>query len=345
MTRRWLFIWVFFAIGIYAFALALGIILKLKLPETNPAYGLFKDLIPFIIAIPAAWLGHCFSRRISYLQHLRVLWHQINHAVQLCIQYTHIDTPNENQYQKALLEMSVVIDEIRGAFKNIGEKKGERGLYPFEEIKQIYDVVKKLGFGSLTVAQTEDARIEINQLWRRVQEPFLSEFERAEPSFPSSPYTKVANTLIHTSSGINATSKRAKNLPKIKILSALVNPGPGEVENIVLRNYENKSIALSGWTVRDRNGREMMLPDCIITSKSKQIFTIHSEISLSNRGGSIELLSEENVRIDHVKYNAEDARERGGAKLHLFGKTSFDKKASFWITQLEFTKYLTTCEN
>src|SRR5262245_4620096 len=121
MTRRWLSIWVYLALGIYTFTLVLGVILKLELPKSNPAYALFKDLIPFVIAIPAAWLGYCFSRRISYLQHLRELWHQINHAVQLCIQYTYLDAPSEHQYREALLEMGVVIDEIRGAFKNIGE--------------------------------------------------------------------------------------------------------------------------------------------------------------------------------------------------------------------------------
>jgi len=167
-----------------------GIVLKVIFPGANdPVYGAFRDLIPFFIAIPAAWLGYCFSRRLAYLQQLRSLWTQINSAVQQCIQYTHIEGPSQQTYGNILTQMSTVIDEIRGAFMNIGEKPGSRGLYPFEEIKGIRRSISELGFGEqYDVDAANKCRREILRQWKRVQEPFLSEFDRQEPTYPSSLY-------------------------------------------------------------------------------------------------------------------------------------------------------------
>ena len=86
--------------------------------------------------------------------------------------------------------MSTVIDEIRGAFMNIGEKAGVRGLYPFEEIKGIRRSISDLGFGEqYDVDAARECRRKILGQWKRVQEPFLSEFDRQEPTYFSSPYT------------------------------------------------------------------------------------------------------------------------------------------------------------
>ncbi len=192
MTKRRLAFWVFMTLAIYALCIASGIVLKTQFPSVNdPVYGVFKDLIPFFIAIPAAWLGYCFSRRLVYLQQLRALWTQINSAVQACIQYTHSDSPTRETYGSVLTEMSAVIDEIRGAFKNIGEKPGNRGLFPFEEIKGIRQTVSDLGFGDkYDMKAAQNCRERVVEQWKKVQEPFLSEFDRQEPTYPSSPFRK-----------------------------------------------------------------------------------------------------------------------------------------------------------
>ena len=190
MTKRWLSIYVYTVIGMYAVAIVVGIVLKVNFPAQNdPVYSTYKDLIPFFIAIPAAWLGYCFSQRLAYLQHLRALWSQINSAVQQCVQYTHLQSPTQKQYSEVLSTMSTVIDEIRGVFKNIGERPDSRGLYPFEEIKGILRAVSDLGFGCQydSKAATE-ARQAIIKQWQQVQKTFLREVDREEPTYPSSPF-------------------------------------------------------------------------------------------------------------------------------------------------------------
>ncbi len=128
---------------------------------------------------------------LAYLQHLRALWSQINSAVQQCFQYTHLEHPTQTQYGDVLTSMSTVIDEIRGAFKNIGEGPDVRGLYPFEEIKSIRKEISDLAFGQkFDMQAAAKARRTILEQWKRVQEPFLSEFDREEPTYPSSPYVR-----------------------------------------------------------------------------------------------------------------------------------------------------------
>ena len=195
MTKRRLVFWVFSTLTIYALCIVSGIALKFAFPEADaPVYSAFKDLIPFFIAIPAAWLGYCFSRRLAYLQQLRALWTQINSAVQGCIQYTHLAAPSQESYGSVLTQMSTVIDEVRGAFMNIGERPGVRGLYPFEEIKGIRRSISALGFADrFDAGAATECRGEILRQWNRVQEPFLSEFDRQEPTYPSSPYIDGGN--------------------------------------------------------------------------------------------------------------------------------------------------------
>jgi hypothetical protein len=54
--------------------------------EHDIVYATFKDLIPFVIAIPAAWLAFCFQRRASYIQQLRAFWSDLVEVVQLSVQ-------------------------------------------------------------------------------------------------------------------------------------------------------------------------------------------------------------------------------------------------------------------
>ena len=90
---------VIFVIALYMSAIIAGIWLKLLDPYNNeaPAYSTFKDLIPLLIAIPAAWLGYCFQRRQAYLKDVRELWSKLVASVQDAIQYTHLPAPEHSR--------------------------------------------------------------------------------------------------------------------------------------------------------------------------------------------------------------------------------------------------------
>jgi hypothetical protein len=166
-----------------------GLIFRIAGPPTqNPYYDTFKDLIPLIFAIPAAYLGYCFQRRGSYLQSLRSLWSQLVTSVNNAIQYTHLESPTQEQFHKVLTELSIVIDELRGVYKNIGESTKYIGLYPYEPIKDIHKVISGLGFGMYDEDVRSIARQQVVDHWRSIRSNFLDEFDRAEPTKIVTPF-------------------------------------------------------------------------------------------------------------------------------------------------------------
>lgn len=47
--------------GIYALTFAVGLVLRIAgLPYPPPYYETFKNITPFILTIPKAYLGYCF---------------------------------------------------------------------------------------------------------------------------------------------------------------------------------------------------------------------------------------------------------------------------------------------
>jgi len=179
--------------GVYLLAVAVGIALKVCYPDKDaPVYGAFKDLIPFIIAIPAAWLGYCFQRRQNYLKDVRDLWVKMVAAVQDAIQYTYSTTPMQSDYGKTLRSLSVVTEELRGVFANVGEESGRVGLFPFESLKAIHATVSALEFGEkFTVQDAALARKDITERWKKLRMHYLTELERKEPGHVDSPYISI----------------------------------------------------------------------------------------------------------------------------------------------------------
>jgi len=207
MTRQVLLRWIYVTIAIYLLAIVTGVVLRYCCPDqektTNPIYGTYKDLIPFVIAIPALWLGFCFQRRASYVQQLRTLWSKLIDVVEDAIQYTHLPNPQQTEFGKTLAKLFSLIDEVRGVFKNIGERaslidlpggRGERtddeiGLYPFEGLKDIRDRISSLGFGlSFDRSKAKLVRNDIIILWNHVRHRMLKEFDRSYPTYADSPY-------------------------------------------------------------------------------------------------------------------------------------------------------------
>src|SRR4029079_5856379 len=117
-------------------ALIAGIAIRFKFPpdkgKESIEYAAFKDLIPLVIAIPAAYLAFCFQRRNSYLQALRSLWSNMVGAVQAARTYTYTPEPSRELYSETLGKLGMVIEEVRGVFKNIPAKGSPVGWYPFE---------------------------------------------------------------------------------------------------------------------------------------------------------------------------------------------------------------------
>jgi len=162
----------------------------LAVSDSNPPriyYTAFKDAVPLLLAIVAAWLSYCIQRRSSFLQHLRTLWSKAVDAVQSAAQYTHEIDRDQKLYSSTLFKLSVVIDEIRGVYKNINDRGEDSGYYPFEPFKEIYTLVTELGYENAYDEETaKRIRSQIFGLWKSMRREFLKEMDRDRPSFPHS---------------------------------------------------------------------------------------------------------------------------------------------------------------
>ena len=177
------------AVAIVIVVNVVAVLIAIWLAASNSQYySTFKDLGPFFFAVIVAYLGYCFQRRSSYLESLRLLWSQLVRAVQEAIKYTYDDTPTQDEYADALASLGIAIDELRGVYKNIGEGPGKIGYYPYEPLKEIFNAVSELGYGSLTEDMRDTARRRIVGHWTSIRANFLEEFDRAEPSKVVSPY-------------------------------------------------------------------------------------------------------------------------------------------------------------
>ena len=204
MTKRQLFKWFVVASVVYLSAVALGVSLRIYDTTTNSViYTTYKDMIPFIIAIPAAWLGYCLQRRSSYMQQLRLLWSTLIKAVQAASQYTHLECPTIEQFSETLCCLSAAIDEVRGVFMNIDEGENKIGLYPFEPIKNILFLVSDLGCNKkLTYEERKAARDKIFALWADVRKELLKEFDREIPTFPHTHWAQPEKAKVYEKHGI-----------------------------------------------------------------------------------------------------------------------------------------------
>lgn len=194
MTRRQLKTAIIFVIAIYSVAVIIGLCVYLNdSSEKKVTYAVFKDFIPFIIALPAAYLGYCFQRRSSYMLTLRQLWSNLIESVNAAIQYTHLSGSSRKEYEETLMLLSKSIDEVRAVYKNIDEKEGNIGHYPFESLKSIYTIIAELGFDNPDTSKGEEARNHIKHNWGNLRRTFLQEFDRPEPTVFDSPYISSGN--------------------------------------------------------------------------------------------------------------------------------------------------------
>jgi hypothetical protein len=183
MTRRQLRIVVILVVCAYAALGILGATLRLTAPGTD-IYDAYKEMVPFVFAIPAALLGYAFQQRSSYLASLRALWSRLVQSVNLAVQYTYDDQTTQRQHAEVMTQLAVAIDEVRGVYRNVHEHDGNPGQYPYEPIKHIYVLVHDLGYGVVDATRRKKAREQILADWQSIRSAFLSEFDRAEPSHP-----------------------------------------------------------------------------------------------------------------------------------------------------------------
>lgn len=118
-------------------------------------YAVLKDFVAIAVALPAALLAGAFQRRISYLQALREYWKQLIPAVQSVLQYTYCTTATQEYFASVYIQLSSIIDITRSVFANVPAPGTRSGLYPFENLKDMLEVLKWVGFNQTFRSEAE----------------------------------------------------------------------------------------------------------------------------------------------------------------------------------------------
>jgi uncharacterized protein YukJ len=99
----------------------------------------------------------------------------------------------------------------------------------------------------------------------------------------------------------------------VRIIAALVNPiGPApEPETVTLLNPAVAPVDLTGWSLADRLDHRMPLPPSILPPGETLRVTLTAPIQLSNRGGTITLLTPVLLKADGVSYTESATQPEG----------------------------------
>jgi uncharacterized protein YukJ len=99
----------------------------------------------------------------------------------------------------------------------------------------------------------------------------------------------------------------------VRIVAALVNPpGPApEAETIALLNASPRDVDLAGWSILDREKRQLVLDAGSVPAGVTVQVLVGPPVQLGNRGGLITLLDPDGLKVDGVAYTKSQAAAEG----------------------------------
>jgi len=99
----------------------------------------------------------------------------------------------------------------------------------------------------------------------------------------------------------------------VRIVAALVNPpGPApEAETVTLLNVSPQDIDLAGWSILDREKRQLVLDAAYLPAGDTVQVLVGPPVQLGNRGGLITLLDPDGLKVDGVAYTKSQAAAEG----------------------------------
>lgn len=167
----------------YALLLLIFVLSQRFLGERD--FEVLVTVVQIAIPVPAAVFAFAFQRRSAFLAATRNVWPTVVDAVQSAIHV--VGGSAEASRETVSLKLSIAIDTVRCLYTNV-EGPGKKGwLYPFEGLKEIYQLVAS---GEEYSAADRD---KLFQLWREVREKMLDEMERIPPESLHGPFFNKAS--------------------------------------------------------------------------------------------------------------------------------------------------------
>ena len=198
MTRRSLNLTLFRVYLLLGIILAVSLLAKfadhLGLPVNGLANQLLKDVYEFLRDMAlliatggVAYITNVFQKRSSFIDSLRSEWRDIIEAKSALFTFTNLEKPTGEQYLAVFCKLSETIDNMRIVYRNVGETRGDIGLYPYAPLHDMRRVLQTLDPRKAGAAGPDERRLArdaILQSFYALRETFLEELDLEEPEHP-----------------------------------------------------------------------------------------------------------------------------------------------------------------
>jgi len=193
VTRKTLALRVISVITLYLVVILVAVLLRLPMSASaSSTYSLYKDVMPLLIAIPAAYLAYAFQRRNAYMQALRAVWGPLTESISAALMFADSSKPSLEQQSEVLRKLSRSIEEVRALYKNVPAASNQKGWYPFEPLKQIYQLLREVDPSKARMENERKHTVDsCYTMWRESREQFLVEFDREVPTYHHAEYSQL----------------------------------------------------------------------------------------------------------------------------------------------------------
>ena len=167
---------------IYVAFIGVGILITFVFPVSPEHYEKFTDLVAFLSVLIVAWFTYSYQKRNSFLNHLQITWGRLIKTANEAISFTYLTPPEKPQFDKVMMDMSIVIDDLQSLYKNFRENKTEEGIYPFQSLEKMKTAIKTYYREQMNYRedQKDAKRSEIKELWRNAKNQVMEEFDRSK---------------------------------------------------------------------------------------------------------------------------------------------------------------------
>lgn len=150
-------------------------------------YDYLKDMALVLVTVVAAYLANVFQRRALFLTALKEEWRNIVKAKSALFTFTQRETPSQEEYFAAFCAISESLDNMRAVYANVGETRGQIGLYPYaplHDMRRALQALEPEAGRQVTAEDRKLARDAILQAFYALRETFLEELDLEAPDNP-----------------------------------------------------------------------------------------------------------------------------------------------------------------
>lgn len=156
-----------------------------KYPANGPTF--ISSNATLFALLFAAYVAYVFQQRGKFVDELRSWWNGIVEAKSDFFIYCEKSSPSEDDFLKGFYKLSISMDTLRLIYCNVGRSKANpKGYYPFEQVRDIIDVARSVGYNRKPSAEDlTKAKLTIDIIFQSLRHAIQAEASASIPDRPT----------------------------------------------------------------------------------------------------------------------------------------------------------------